>query len=86
MVGVGDGNFGRLEYMDSEGRAKGHCCVDEDGNEAVRDIVQFAAFREVGGNASALASKLLQELPGQVLDYFGDRDSASPVGLRASCS
>ena len=83
MVGVGDGNFGRLEYMDGEGRAKGHCCVDEDGNEAVRDIVQFAAFREVGGNASALASKLLQELPGQVLDYFGDRDSASPAQASA---
>jgi|EP01043_Picozoa_sp_COSAG02_P037109 hypothetical protein len=44
---------------------------DDEGNEAVRQVVQFAALRDVAGNPTALAAKLLQELPGQMLDWFG---------------
>lgn len=44
---------------------------DDAGNEAVRQVVQFAALRDVAGNPTALAAKLLQELPGQMLDWFG---------------
>lgn len=70
IVGVGDGNFGRLEYMDGEERLP----KDDQGNEAVRQIAKFVALRDVAGNPTALAAKLLQELPGQVLDWLGDRN------------
>ena len=58
---------GRLEYMDGSERLP----QDDEGNEAVRQVVQFAALRDVAGNPTALAAKLLQELPGQMLDWFG---------------
>jgi|EP01046_Picozoa_sp_COSAG06_P004839 hypothetical protein len=44
---------------------------DDEGNEAVRQVAQFVALRDVAGNPTALAAKLLQELPGQMLDWFG---------------
>jgi hypothetical protein len=50
---------------------------DDEGNEAVRQVVQFAALRDVAGNPTALAAKLLQELPGQMLDWFGTRQSCN---------
>lgn len=61
------GVAGRLEYMGGNERLP----QDDEGNEAVRQVVQFAALRDVAGNPTALAAKLLQELPGQMLDWFG---------------
>lgn len=61
------GVAGRLEYMDGNERLP----QDDQGNEAVRQVVKFAALRDVAGSPTALAAKLLQELPGQMLDWFG---------------
>jgi hypothetical protein len=61
------GVAGRLEYMDGHERLP----QDDEGNEAVRQVVKFVALRDMAGNPTALAAKLLQELPGQMLDWFG---------------
>ena len=34
------------------------------------DIVQFVPFREFANNPMALAKETLEEVPGQVLNYF----------------
>ena len=68
---------GRLEYMDGSERLP----QDDEGNEAVRQVVQFAALRDVAGNPTALAAKLLQELPGQMLDWFGKILHCKPVSI-----
>ena len=54
---------------------------NDEGNEAVRQVVQFAALRGVAGNPTALAAKLLQELPGQMLDWFGKILHCKPVSI-----
>lgn len=38
-----------------------------------RDIVQFVPFLEFKNNPMQLAREVLQEIPGQVVDYFSKR-------------
>jgi len=39
-----------------------------------RDIVQFVPFREFKNDAFKLAKETLQEIPGQLVDYFQKRN------------
>ena len=43
----------------------------------VADIVQFVPFREFKNNPMALAKETLEEVPGQMLDFFR-RKNISP--------
>lgn len=60
VVGVGDSNFEDMEILDADL----HILVDQDGNEAVRDIVQlvkYADFKDLG--MRELALEVLGEVP-----------------------
>jgi len=65
IIGVGEEDFEEMDILDSD---KG-MLVDESGNKAVRDIVQFVPFKQ-HPSADELASNLLRELPGQLLGYM----------------
>mmetsp|Transcript_72294 Transcript_72294/g.151023 ORF Transcript_72294/g.151023 Transcript_72294/m.151023 type:complete len:575 (+) Transcript_72294:36-1760(+) len=66
IVGVGKANFGAMEKLDGDEMQ----LKDASGNEATRDIVQFVPLRKFDGDASALATEVLKELPGQILQHF----------------
>eukprot|EP00286_Rhodomonas_abbreviata_P003608 CAMPEP_0181348054 /NCGR_PEP_ID=MMETSP1101-20121128/34203_1 /TAXON_ID=46948 /ORGANISM="Rhodomonas abbreviata, Strain Caron Lab Isolate" /LENGTH=607 /DNA_ID=CAMNT_0023460301 /DNA_START=157 /DNA_END=1980 /DNA_ORIENTATION=+ len=87
IVGVGGEDFSDMNFLDGDKNA----LVDGDGNVALRDIVQFVPFRECKGDPAALASQVLRELPGQLLQYHALKgikphswaDSAVPLDLPA---
>ncbi|KAI9359959.1 Copine-domain-containing protein [Zopfochytrium polystomum] len=71
VVGVGNEDFSMMQVLDGD---------DDDGegvsgwrSRAVggkaRDIVQFVAMREVGGDPFALARETLAEIPGQFMEF-----------------
>lgn len=68
IVGVGDTDFGNMEYLDGDK----HPLVSESGENAVRpDIVQFVPIREyMDKDPLALTKALLEELPSQFLQYM----------------
>ncbi len=47
VIGVGDGDFEKMEILDADGEI----LTDENGNEAIRDIVQlvqYGDFKDLG--------------------------------------
>ncbi len=62
-------NFASMNELDSDGGLLSH-----EGETAVRDIVQFVAFKDCLGKgysaSSAVAEQVLAEIPNQVLSYF----------------
>ena len=38
-----------------------------------RDIVQFIPYREVGNSATMLAKEVLDEIPREILNFFGKK-------------
>ncbi|KAL4859813.1 Copine-5 [Chlorella vulgaris] len=84
IVGVGDEDFTSMEVLDGdEQRLK-----SSTGQLAARDLVQFVPFRDgdLGGGgrkrqrdaAEELASELLAELPGQLVEFYFDIMHISP--------
>lgn len=65
IVGVGDEDFTNMEILDAD-----KSLLQIDGMQAERDIVQFVKFNSFKGNGEALAAQLLEELPGQFLEYM----------------
>ena len=66
IVGIGNADFSSMSELDGdEGKLK-----DENGNKAVRDIVQFVPFNKFSGDAVALAAEVLKEVPRQLTDYM----------------
>ena len=60
VIGVGDGDFEKMDILDADGEV----LRDEKGNEAIRDIVQlvqYDEFKDLGERELALA--VLGELP-----------------------
>jgi hypothetical protein len=73
IVGVGHANFSQMENLDSDKSL----LRDFRGNSAVRDIVQFVAYREYfksGQSKEEAAEKwtedILKEVPGQLVQYM----------------
>ncbi|EGR27171.1 hypothetical protein IMG5_201120 [Ichthyophthirius multifiliis] len=65
IVGLGDEDFTNMKILDGD-----QGLVDINGNVAERDLVQFVRFNKYKTNPAALASKVLEELPDQVVDLF----------------
>lgn len=67
IVGVGDADFTKMDILDADDtplysqRYRRHMSAD---------IVQFVPFMEFRHNPMALAKETLEEVPGQMLDYF----------------
>ena len=67
IIGVGDGDFEQMEILDADGEV----LRDEEGNEAVRDIVQLVQYDEFANlGERELAMEVLGELPDQFVDYM----------------
>ena len=67
VIGVGDGDFKKMEVLDADGEV----LTDKEGNEAIRDIVQLVQyddFKDLGQRELAL--EVLGELPDQFVDYM----------------
>jgi len=66
IVGVGGGDFGKMEELDSDDKK----LVSSSRQECWRDIVQFVPFRKFSSCAPRLASETLAEIPDQLVQYF----------------
>ena len=67
VIGVGDGDFKKMEELDADDAV----LTDKEGNEAIRDIVQlvqYDQFKDLGQRELAL--EVLGELPDQFVDYM----------------
>ena len=69
IVGIGDGDFSKMEELDADL----HALVNSEGFAARRDIVQFLKFNEFASDLSALAGQVLEEIPEQFLGYMHDK-------------
>jgi hypothetical protein len=66
-VGIGSSDFADMEILDADEEV----LADDDGNKAVRDIVQLVKyddFKELG--MRELALQVLGEVPDQFVDYM----------------
>jgi hypothetical protein len=72
IVGIGDGDFSDMSFLDEKG----------DGQ---RDIAQFVPFGEYADNMDSLTEATLNEIPGQLVDYFVSKDIQPnpPIALEA---
>ncbi len=69
IIGIGPGGengFEEMEVLDSDDSI----LTNSKGQKAQRDIVQFVEFNRFGNNPTVLAEKVLEEVPGQVVDYY----------------
>ena len=67
VIGVGDGDFAKMEVLDADGEI----LTDKENNQAIRDIVQLVQyddFKDLGQRELAL--EVLGELPDQFVDYM----------------
>ena len=72
VIGVGDGDFEKMEVLDADGEA----LRDKNEKEAIRDIVQlvqYGEFKDLGERE--LAQEVLGELPDQFVDYMVMKDN-----------
>lgn len=66
IVGVGNSQFSLMKRLDCDEDV----LTDQNGNSALRDIVQFVPFKAFAGDQVALAAEVLKELPGQLVQYM----------------
>ena len=68
IVGIGNADFDAMEVLDADVKPlKSH----RTGKVAARDLVQFVPFRDFQSqDPSRLAAAVLEEIPGQVVEYF----------------
>lgn len=72
FIGVGNNSFKTLKMLDGDDV---DCLVAESGAVAERDIVQFVPFTEtIKQGLPALTRETLDELPGQIEEYFWARN------------
>jgi hypothetical protein len=64
-VGIGSSDFGNMQTLDGDSGL-----YSSNGKKAVRDVVQFVPFRDVGMNPDLLAKELLAELPEQIVSFM----------------
>ena len=80
IVGIGDGDFSSMEYLDGDDMLM----RDGDNIEAKRDICQFVKFNdfrdEDGTNADLLAEAVLEEVPDQLVGFM--TETGEKIGER----
>ena len=70
IVGVGNANFDAMDVLDAD---EVPLYSNRYQKKMAADIVQFVPFRKFQNNPMMLAKETLEEVPGQVLDYFRRR-------------
>jgi len=71
IVGVGSANFDAMDQLDAD---EVPLYSKTYKKKMAADIVQFVPFREFRNNPMMLAKETLEEVPGQMLDYFRRRN------------
>ncbi|CAI2360832.1 unnamed protein product [Moneuplotes crassus] len=71
IVGIGNGDFSDMEFLDSDGSP---LFCQKTQTFAKRDNVQFVKYSDNKGDTQKLASETLQELPRQMLEYFEGKE------------
>lgn len=71
IVGVGDADFESMDVLDADETPLYSRTYKK---HMARDIVQFVPFRDFKNDAYKLAKETLQEIPGQVVDFFTKRN------------
>ena len=67
IVGVGNADFEKMDVLDADDTP---LYSTKYRKKMAADIVQFVPYREFANNPMALARETLEEVPGQMLDYF----------------
>ena len=67
IVGVGNADFSSMDVLDADDTPLYSKRLRK---KMAADIVQFVPYREFSNNPMALARETLEEVPGQMLDYF----------------
>ena len=67
IVGVGDADFDQMDHLDAD---EAPLYSRKHRRYQARDNVQFVPFREFKNDAFKLARETLQEIPGQLTEYF----------------
>ena len=67
IVGVGSADFSAMDQLDADEVPLYSKLYKK---KMAADIVQFVPFREFANNPMMLAKETLEEVPGQMLDYF----------------
>lgn len=69
IVGVGGADFEKMDILDADEEPLS-AVIDGKLTYQQRDNVQFVPFREFKNDKYKLARETLQEIPGQLTDYF----------------
>ena len=67
IVGVGGADFGAMDELDAD---EVPLYSQMYKKQMSADIVQFVPFRDFANNPMQLAKETLEEVPGQMLNYF----------------
>lgn len=66
IVGIGNADFDNMDVLDADDNP----LISSSGVKMKRDIVQFVPFNQFKSDMNMLAKEVLEELPGQVVDFF----------------
>ena len=72
IIGLGDDSFKSMEELDAD-KAK---LIRTDGQEAMRDLVQFVQFEKFKYDSNELAKEMLKEIPYQIEEYYTNYSTA----------
>jgi Copine len=67
IVGVGNADFSSMDVLDADDEP---LYSQKYRKHMSADIVQFVPFREYENNPMELAKETLEEVPGQMMNYF----------------
>ena len=70
IVGVGEADFDAMDQLDADEQPLYSMRYKK---QMAADIVQFVPFRDFANNPMMLAKETLEEVPGQMLNYFRRR-------------
>lgn len=76
IIGVGRADFSSMNVLDADDNP----LVNSKGTRAARDLVQFVPFLKYESNPEKLASEVLYEIPGQILEYY-EQNNLDPQKL-----
>lgn len=65
VIGIGNANFSNMNELDSDDSL----LKDRNGNQCIRDIVQFVPYNDYK-NGDKLAQAVLEEIPNQIVEFY----------------
>ena len=66
IVGIGNFDFGQMEMLN----VGDNPLISNEGERCCRDLVQFVTFNKFQNDGMALAEKVLEAIPKQIIEYY----------------